>query len=163
LLAFSSGVGLWVHRLRRTPDQDALRRLVEVQLPPLADQEAQIHAQIDRLGAAPGLAPAAARALLVDDVIPRLLRLRRAAEALREDPAPATRPLAAQYLALVDQLIDACRSCVRVIDDPSLPTGAGLVLVRERFIDVDRRRAAFEAALGRACATHRLVPRPAAP
>jgi hypothetical protein len=162
LLVFAGGVAALMHRLKRTPDQEALRRYVEVQLPPLLDDELKVRAQIDRLGDAPGLSPPAARALLVDDLIPHLVRHRQKAEAMLKEAAPATRPLMVSYLAAVDQLIDACRVCVRTIDDTALPTGAGVVLVRERFADADRARAAFDAELRRACVAHRLLPPAAA-
>jgi hypothetical protein len=162
LLVLAGSIGLAIHRLRRTPDQEALRRYVEVLLPPLLDRERELLAQLERLGESPGLTPADARTLLVDDVNPRLIRLRKQAEALLDERSPATRPLTLKYLAALDELTDAARACVRIIDDPALPTGAGVLLVRERFAEVARRRRAFDEALEQACATHRLVrPRPA--
>ena len=62
-----------------------------------------------------------------------------------------------------DQLIDACRTCVHVIDDPKLPDGAGLVQVRERFADVHRTLQAWDDHVRAACVRHRLAPPSALP
>ncbi len=156
LLVFGVACGLAVHRLRRTPEQQELTHYVQVDLPALFRSEEPIDERIERLGKVPGLKPPEARALLVDDVLPRLVKLRRQAEAvtLRTDEA---RRLNAEYLAVTDQLIDACRACVRVIDDPALPDGAGLVVVRERFADVRRAYQAWDEHVRQACVRHRLA------
>ena len=82
--------------------------------------------------------------------------LRRQAEGLSLHTDEARR-LNQEYLGVVDQLIDACRACVRVIDDPKLPDGAGLVLVRERFADVHRALEAWDRDVRTACVRHRLA------
>lgn len=161
LLVFAAACGLLIHRLKRTPEQQELTRYVQIDLPSLFASEQPIDERIDRLGRVPGLKPEEARALLVDDVIPRLLRLRKQAEALQLRTYEARR-LNQEYLGVTDQLIDACRACVRVIDDPKLPDGAGLVLVRERFADVRRAYRAWDAHVADACVRHRLA-KPAAP
>jgi hypothetical protein len=160
LIVFAAACGLAVHRLRRTPEQQELTRYIKIELPSLFAAEAPIDERIERLGKVPGLKPEEARALLVDDVIPRLVKLRRQAEGLPLDTDEARR-LNQEYLGVTDELIDACRACVRVIDDPKLPDGAGLVLVRERFADVRNAYQAGDAHVARACAAHRLAqPRP---
>lgn len=156
LVVFAAACGLLVHRLRRTPEQQELRHYVEVEVPSLLSLEEPIDARIARLDERPGLAPEAARALLVDDVIPRLVKLRRQAEGLQHK-TDEVRALDRQYLGVVDQLIDACRACVRVIDDPKLPDGAGLLLVRERFADMHRALAAWDDEVRLACVRHRLA------
>src|SRR5262245_46241296 len=120
LVAFGVAVGLLMHRLRRTPEQRDLTRYVQVDVPRLVASEQPIHERLQRLTTAPGLKPEEARALLVDEVVPRLIQLRRQAEGLNLETAE-TRQLNQEYLAATDQLIDACRACVRVIDDPQLP------------------------------------------
>jgi hypothetical protein len=157
LLVFAGAVGLAVHRFRRTPDQVALARYVELLMPPILAAEAQVESALERLSATPSPTPAQARSLLIDDVIPRLVRLRQRSEDVRANAEPATRPLAISYLALVDQLIDACRACVRIIDDPTLPQGAGARLVHERFVDVRASRLRWEEELRRALTAHRIT------
>jgi hypothetical protein len=157
--AFAVACGLAVHRFRRTPEQVALTRYVELELPGLRMSERLVEERIDRLGQAPGLPPAEARALLVDDVIPRLVRLRKQADALTHD-TPETMRLSEEYLAVTDRLIDACRTCVRVIDDPHLSTGGGLKEVRRHFAEVRAAYQTWEEHLAAACRRHRLAKPP---
>ena len=156
LIVFAAACGLLLHRLRRTPEQQELTHYVQVEIPSLFSIEQPIDERIARLNRAPGLKPEEARTLLVDDVIPRLLALRKQAESLQLQTSEARR-LNQEYLAAVDQLVDACRACVRVIDDPKLPDGAGLVLVRERFADVHRALAAWDEDVRATCVRHRLA------
>jgi hypothetical protein len=156
LIVFAAACGLLLHRLRRTPEQQELTHYVQVEIPSLFSLEQPIDERIARLNQAPGLKPEEARSLLVDDVIPRLLALRKQAAGLPLQTAEARR-LNGEYLAVVDQLVDACRACVRVIDDPKLPDGAGLVLVRERFADVHRALAAWDDDVRTTCVRHRLA------
>jgi hypothetical protein len=162
LVIFAIGCGFLLHRLRRTPEQQELSHYVQVEIPSLFSVEQPIDERIARLNRTPGLKPEEARTLLVDDVIPRLVKLRRQAEglSLRTDE---TRRLNQEYLHVIDQLIDACRACVRVIDDPKLPDGAGLVLVRERFADVHRALQSWDEDVRAACVRHRLAPPSALP
>lgn len=161
LLLFGAACGLAVHRLRRTPEQQELTRYVKIELPSLFAAEAPIDERIARLGKIPGLKPEEARALLVDDIIPRLVKMRRQAEGLALHTNEA-RQLNQEYLGVTDELIDACRACVRVIDDPKLPDGAGLLLVRERFTDVTNAWRTWDEHVRQACVRHRLA-KPAAP
>ena len=156
LIVFAVACGLLLHRLRRTPEQQELTHYVQVEIPSLFSVEQPIDERIQRLNRAPGLKPEEARQLLVDDIIPRLLTLRKQAEGLQLRTAEAKR-LNQEYLGVVDQLIDACRACVRVIDDPKLPDGAGLVLVRERFADVHRALEAWEDDVRATCVRNRLA------
>jgi hypothetical protein len=156
LLLFAVGCGLLIHRLHRTPEQVELTRYVQKVLPSLFMSEQPINEAIERLGRAPGLKPDEARALLVDDVIPRLLKLRKQAEGLQLDTVEA-RALNDEYLKVTDELIDACRACVHVIDDPQLPSDAGLVIVRERFTTVRRAYQMWDQHVREACVRHRLA------
>jgi hypothetical protein len=156
LLVFAVACGLLLNRLRRTPEQQELSHYVEVEIPSLFSVEEPIDERIRRLDRAPGLKPEEARALLVDDVIPRLVMLRRQADGLPLKTTEA-RQLNREYLGVIDQLVDACRACVRVIDDPKLPDGAGLVLVRERFADVHHALEAWDRDVRAACVRHRLA------
>ncbi len=156
LVVFAAACGLLIHRLRRTPEQQELTHYVQVEIPSLFSIEQPIDERLARLDKAPGLKPDEARTLIVDDVIPRLLALRKQADGLQLHTTEARR-LSQEYLAAVDQLIDACRACVRVIDDPKLPDGAGLVLVRERFADVRRALDAWDDDVRTTCVRHRLA------
>jgi hypothetical protein len=156
LIAFAGGLGLAYHRLHRTPEQEALQKLVEDDLPKLRGPEGEIEARVSRLNRAPGLKPDEARALLVDDVLPRLVRLKKQAEELPA-PTPETRALRDEYLKVTDQLVDACRTCVRIIDDPKLSEGVGVAQVRERFLAVSQAYRAWDQHVAEACARHRLA------
>lgn len=157
LLTFLATVGLLIHRFRRTPEQQELTHYIEKEVPSLFSLEQPIDERIERLNRAPGLTPDAARDLLVNDVIPRLIALRRQAESLPLHTDEAKR-LNAEYIALTGQLVDACRACVQVIDDPKLPDGAGLILVRERFADIRRAYQTWDGHVRLACVRHRLAP-----
>jgi hypothetical protein len=159
LIGFLAGAGLAFHRLHRTPEQESLQRLVEVELPKIRPGEAAVNERIERLGRAPGLKPDEARALLVDDVIPRLVRLRKQVEELPRSETES-RLLLDEYLKVTDQLVDACRTCVRIIDDPKLSTQDGLKQVRDRFAEVHRAYQAWDQHVAEACARHRLAPPP---
>lgn len=161
LLVFAGALGLAWHKFRRTPEQDDLTRYVEVEVPRVTASEQPIQERIDRLGRAPGLKPDEARTLLVDDVIPRLIRLRKQAEELATDKRTVeTRALTDEYLRVTDRLIDACRNCVHVIDDPKLSTAVGLAQVRARFAEVRKAYQDWDEHVQQACARHRLA-RPA--
>ncbi len=160
LVAFAGGVGAAYYRFHRTPEQQALQHLVEDDLPKIAPAEREINTRIDRLGKAPGLKPDDARALLVDDVMPRLLRLRKQLEQLPA-PTPETKALIVEYLQATDQLVDACRTCVHIIDDPKLSTGDGLKQVRDGFAAVRTAYHTWDQHLAEACARHGLAAPPA--
>jgi hypothetical protein len=160
IAVFAAGLGLAYHRLHRTPEQDALQQLVEVDLPKIRPAESAVNERIQRLGQAPGLKPEEARTLLVDDVIPRLVRLRKQVEELPR-PEAETRALLDEYLQVTDQLVDACRTCVRIIDDPKLSTGDGLLQVRRRFAQVEAAYQAWDRHVADACARHHLAAPPA--
>ena len=159
LLMFAVGCGMLLHRLHKTPEQVELTHYVQKEVPSLQAGEQPVDEAIARLGRAPGLKPDEARALLVDDVIPRLVKLRKQAEALPLTTGE-TRALNDEYLKVTDALIDACRACVHVIDDPTLPDAAGLVIVRERFADVRRAYETWEQHVRQACVRHRLAQPP---
>ena len=152
-----AAIGLLIHRFRRTPEQQELTHYIEKEVPSLFSLEQPIDERIERLNRAPGLQPEEARTLLVNDVIPRLIALRRQAEGLPLATNEAKK-LNSEYVALVARLVDACRACVQVIDDPKLPDGAGLVLVRERFSDIRRAYQTWNGHVRMACVRHRLAP-----
>jgi hypothetical protein len=156
LLVFAAGIGLLIHRVSRSPEQQDLTRYVEVEVPSMLAAEQPIQERIDRLGQAPGLKPEEARKLLVDDVIPRLLKLKKGVEQI-QTRTDETRWLNDEYLKVTDQLVDACRKCVQVIDDPKLPQVEGLKQVRERFAEVRKAYAAWDEHVQQACVRHRLA------
>lgn len=156
LLVVAGGIGLAVHRLRRTEDQLELTRYVERDLPSLVDAEHKIADSLSALMDAKSLPPAAARAQLVDDVNPRIVALRHRAEALQ--PSTQTvRVLAAEYLRVVDAWADAARAAVRAIDDPKLSQEAGVITVRDRLDQAARASQAFNGHLVSTCRKHHLA------
>lgn len=156
LFVFAIACGLAMHRFHRTPEQRELTHYIEVELPSLFTNEQPIDDAIERLNRAPGLTPEAARTLLVDEVIPRLVKLRKQAEGIPLETGEARR-LNDEYLKVTDELIDACRSCIHVIDDPKLPANAGLVIVRERFDGVRAAYQVWNEHVRTACVRNRLA------
>ena len=161
LLAFAAGLGLLVFKLQRSPEQQDLTHYVEVEVPAMLAAEQPIAERINRLGQAPGLKPFDARKLIVDEVIPRLLKLKKGVEQIKTNTGE-TRQLNLEYLKVTDELIDACRKCVQVIDDPKLSTGDGLKAVRARFAEVRTAYQTWDAHVQEACVRHRLA-KPTAP
>ncbi len=156
LLVFAAALGLLIYKLKRSPEQQDLTRYVEVEVPAMLAAEQPIHERIDRLGQAPGLKPEEARKLIVDDVIPRLLKLKKGVEQIKTSTME-TRQLNLEYLRVTDELIDACRKCVQVIDDPKLSTVDGLKAVRARFAEVRSAYQAWDTHVQEACVRHRLA------
>jgi len=159
LLVFAGAVGLLVNRLHRTPEQRELAHYVEIEIPAILSLEGPIKERIDRLGRAPGLKPEEARTLLVDDTIPRLIRLHKQVAGLTLETA-TVRALNDEYLAVTDRLTEACRACVRVIDDPKISTLDGMKQVRAEFTAVQAAYQAWNGHVQAACRANRLAPAP---
>lgn len=160
LVAFAAGLGWLAHKLKRTPEQKELTRYIEVEVPALLRLEEPADARLRRLGEVPGPKPEEARALLVDEVIPSLLKLKRQAGELRPDTR-VVGALHAEYVAVIERLIAACRASVRVIDDPKVSTVDGFRQVRAEFDAVEKARAAWDRHVQEAARRHRLAPRTA--
>jgi hypothetical protein len=148
--------GLAVHRLRRTPEQKELTHYVEVELPGLERLENPLLEKIDRLSRAPGMKPEEARKLLVDEIIPQLLRTRKSVEEYQPE-TDEVRALHQEYQAMLDQLLEACRTSVRVIDDPKVSTAAGASDVFRQFKVAKEARTIWQTHVEAACRRHRLV------
>ncbi|MEO6950358.1 MAG: hypothetical protein ABI321_00990 [Polyangia bacterium] len=155
-LMIAAGVGLAIHKTRRTDEQLELTHYVEHDLRPLVLEEQSIAEALSALFADKTLPPAAARHRLVDELNPRLIKLRRAAEAL--SPSTRTvRTLAAEYLRVVDAWTEAARTAVRAIDEPTLSTEAGMVAVHERLADAARASQLFSEHVVSTSRMHRLA------
>ena len=153
---------LW--RGKQTPEQLDLANYVERTLPWLRSREAPVEAEIAKLDGRGAPGPDAARKMLVDDIIPSLLKLKKEATALHAETHEVGQ-LHARYLAVTDRLIDACRACVRVIDDPKLSTAEGVKTIRDEFAAVRAAYASWDADLDVLCKRHhiRLKPAPSGP
>ncbi|MSP59936.1 MAG: hypothetical protein EXR72_06275 [Myxococcales bacterium] len=157
-LAMAIGGAIWGwKKFRPSEEQVELTTYVELQVPSYLERERAIHGRLDRLSSAPGPSPAEARKLLVEDVIPRLIALRKVGESV-QPRTPTVRSVNGEYLAAVDKLIDACRSSVRAIDDPGLSAEAGHHLVRQRFLDAGSAAKAWSTHLRDACVKAKLAP-----
>src|SRR5438105_2602169 len=62
---------------RTSPEQEELLRYAELTVPAYLEEVAQAEARLDRLFAPPAPSAAEARALLVDEVMPLLIRARK--------------------------------------------------------------------------------------
>lgn len=155
-IGFVAGIALVVQRYRTTPEQDELVHYIELTVPWMRSRERPIEAQLARLDARPGPSPEEARKLLVDEVIPALLKLKK----LASDYHPNTvevRGLHEEYVRVTDRLIDAVRACVQVIDDPKLSTVESLTRVRKEFADVNAAYRTWDDHIAATCRRHRLV------
>jgi hypothetical protein len=121
-------------RYHQTDEQAELVRYVENDLPALDAVEAPIVGSMQALLESPRTRPEEARRILVDELMPRLVRLRNLADApVRASKTKAVRELASEYRASIDEFIEACRTAVRVIDDPKLEARSGLAQVQAAF------------------------------
>jgi hypothetical protein len=155
VLVIAAGFGLLNHRMKRTPEQVELARYVEREVPGLLAEEHQIVDGIAALYAMKTLTPAGARSRLVDDLQPRLTRLRHRAEAL--SPSTLTvRQLAADYLGVLDAWIETVRTAVHAIDDPKITTEAAEASVRERMADAAAADQRWRARIVQTCEHHHL-------
>ena len=143
-------VGIFVlwQRYRPVASQDELVRFSTLTVPGYLEELARLHALIDRLGA-PGLAPADARVLLVDDLMPTLIRMRKRAEGVQTD-SPTVHDSNAEYMAALDAYMDMDRAAVRTIDDPSAGPEAARAFPTKRR-EADDQVRAFVANLKRRC------------
>jgi hypothetical protein len=146
-----AGVVLATRKFHRSDEQVELRRFVEQELPSLDAQERDVFARLATLDARPGPSPEVARALLVDDVVPRLIRLKKQATSVISR-TEALKGVVAGYAAAIDKLIDACRTSVRAIDEPATADGrAALQQVRTRFEEARAAASAWRKSLAATC------------
>lgn len=128
MLALALAVLYQRHHL--SPEQEELVRYVEVEAVALRKVEGPI---ADRLAAllADRRQPAdLVRRQLVDELIPGFLRLRQLAEApIAAARTPPVQGLAREYLGVVDQFIEVCRTAVRAMDDPKLEARQALLRI----------------------------------
>lgn len=122
---------LWWKRNYQSEDQQDLIRYVEIDLPALGYVEAPIIDRLNALFDEKGRKPDEVRRELADDIMPALIRLRKAADSpKRGAKTHRVRTLADEYTAVVESLIEVCRTATRVIDDPKMDPQAGFMQVR---------------------------------
>lgn len=113
-------------RDKPSADQEELIRYVEINIPALEYHETPILTQLDLLLRDKSLQPAEARKKLADELMPALVRLRKVADGpVDAAKTPAVRQLAEEYRQSVEELINVCRTTIRVIDDPKLSDREG--------------------------------------
>lgn len=125
------GGGYMYKRYHRSDEQTELMRYVEIDVPALDQVQGPIVRRIEDLLRARSLTAEEARRQLVDELTPQLVKLRKLAEApVRASRTPEVHTLATEYQAIIEELITACRTAVRVIDDPKLGGREALEQVR---------------------------------
>lgn len=144
-------------RLHRSDEQVELSQYVEHEVPVLQAEEAVLLGRLHPLSAVPGPSPEAARKLLVDDVLPRLIALRKRALSIVTKTG-VVRALRDDYIAWLDRLAEACRASVRAIDDPTAEATRSAALLRQRFTEADEAAKRWSEHLRSACVQHRLAP-----
>jgi hypothetical protein len=117
-------------RYHKSDEQLDLIRYVEADIPALSQVEAPLVSRIQVLLDEKHRKPEDVRRELVDELMPGLVRLRKLSEApMQAARTPPVQALAKEYRDNVEALIDACRSVLRVIDDPKLDAQAGYMQV----------------------------------
>jgi hypothetical protein len=144
-------------RLHRSDEQVELTQYVEHELPVLHAEDTALLGRLRPLSTAPGPSPEAARKLLVDDVLPRLIALRKRAASITTKTA-VVRALRDDYIAWLDRLGEACRASVRAIDDPTADATRSAALLRQRFAEADQAAERWHEHVRSACVQHRLAP-----
>lgn len=115
-----TGVYMYL-RDKPSPEQEEMIRYVEVNIPALEYHEAPILSQLDALLRDKSLRPESARKQLADELMPALVRLRKVADGpVSVAKTPPVKQLAEEYRQSVEELINVCRTTIRVIDDPKL-------------------------------------------
>ena len=135
VMVFAGGVE-WYRKNRTTDEQDELLRFVQFTVPNYLGDVADAEARIDRLSATPGISATEARARLVDDVMPQLIRARKRAVSVKAQ-APSVRALNDEYQAALERLMEVERAAVRAIDDPSISPEVANRQVRDRRHEAD--------------------------
>jgi hypothetical protein len=143
-------------RLHRSDEQVELTQYVEHEVPVLQAEEAVLLERLRPLSTVPGPTPEAARKLLVDDVLPRLIALRKRAASIVTKTV-VVRGLRDDYIAWLDRLGEACRASVRAIDDPKADATRSAALLRQRFTEADEAARRWSEHVRAACVRHRLV------
>jgi len=155
VLSMCIGAGVAYNRCKTTPEQDDLAHFVANSLPRLRMADREISEQLARLNDVK-LKPSDARAIVTNDVMPRVVKLR---HTLAEQPH-ATREvdeLLKAYGGVADREAEACRTILRAIDDPKIAGVDGVKLVRGEFEAVERAHKAWDDQLARTLATHGLT------
>lgn len=112
---------LWWRRNHQSDDQLDLIRYVEIDLPALSYVEAPVVERLNALFEEKTRKPEDVRREIADELMPALIRLRRAAEApKRGAQTDQVRALANEYFVYVESLIEVGRTAIRVIDDKGL-------------------------------------------
>lgn len=155
------GIVVLVQRARPSASQEELVRYATFTVPSYLDELARLHVLLDRLGGS-ALQPAEARTLLVDELMPALIRMRKRAEQVKTE-APAVAQSNAEYLAALDLYLEMQRAAVRTLDDPAAGAEGARAYSGKRR-EADEAVRAFMAHLRERCqqAGIQLVPQPGA-
>lgn len=145
-------------RYHQSAEQEELVRYVEIDLPSLDGVEGPLVQSMQALLESRTTKPEDARRMLVDELMPRLIRLRKLADApVRASQQKAVKELATEYRATIDDFIEACRTAVRVIDDPKIDARVGLLQVQSAFHLAGQRSQAWRSHVAQTSANLRLL------
>ncbi len=135
---------LWWRRNHQSDDQLDLIRYVEIDLPALSYVEGPVVERLNSLFEEKTRKPEEVRREIADELMPALIRLRRAAEApQRGAQTDQVRALAGEYFAYVESLIEVGRTAIRVIDDKKLDPQEGFMQLRGSLRAAAERNSAW--------------------
>jgi hypothetical protein len=122
---------LWWRRNHQDDNQLDLIRYVEIDLPALSYVEGPVVERLNALFEEKTRKPEEVRREIADELMPALIRLRKAAEAPKKGAqTDQVRALAGEYFTYVEALIEVGRTAIRVIDDKKLDPQEGFMQLR---------------------------------
>lgn len=135
---------LWWRRNHQSDDQLDLIRYVEIDLPALSYVEGPVVERLHSLFDEKARKPDDVRRELADDLMPALIRLRKAAEAPKKGAkTDQVRALAEEYFLYVESLITVGRTAIRVIDDSQMDPQEGFMQLRGSLRGAAEKNAAW--------------------
>lgn len=153
---------LWWRRNHQSDDQLDLIRYVEIDLPALSYVEGPVVERLNALFEEKTRKPEDVRRELADDLMPALIRLRKAAEAPKKGAkTDQVRALADEYFVYVESLIAVGRTAIRVIDDSQLNPQEGFMQLRGSLRSAAEKNSAWRRHVAAASERLGLSPPPA--
>ena len=145
------GIGVASRKFQPTAEQEELERYVDLTVPGYLEEVAAVHERFARLVGGASIEPAAARAQIVDEITPMLVRLRKHALAVKA-VSPSVKERNVEFVAAVDAYIALGRVSVQAIDEPAAAAEERARRVREGSRAADEAMRQWMVHLRESCA-----------